>query len=245
MYIYTSTYMHVRMHACIRCGWCVHFPLPHCCCCSWFPVSPSLSLSGVLWLVSSLSRPLPYSSSTSPWFVLPRLLVYPRLRLATSTTVIPCLCVRVHSAVELYNEMLETDGMVPDVYTYSSLISAHARLGNVEEAVKILSDMAKSGVKPNRFTLSSVMQVWVCACVRACACLHPYSCQSCLSVLGLLCLLSVCTSFNRYSHATRFFLVRNAQQCRFLRKHKKERFLWGVLYSVCCSSVRLRVYIYI
>lgn len=49
--------------------------------------------------------------------------------------------------------------MAPDVYTYSSLVTAYARLGDVENAVKTLSDMSKSGVKPNRFTLSSVMQV--------------------------------------------------------------------------------------
>lgn len=59
---------------------------------------------------------------------------------------------------------MQVGGLLPDVYTYSSLVSAYARLGDVEAAVKVLSDMAKSGVKPNRFTLSSVMQV----CVRAC-----------------------------------------------------------------------------
>ncbi|CAN0438417.1 unnamed protein product [Ectocarpus fasciculatus] len=55
--------------------------------------------------------------------------------------------------------MVEVGGLTPDVYTYSSLVTAYARLGDVEKAVKTLSDMSKSGVKPNRFTLSSVMQV--------------------------------------------------------------------------------------
>ncbi|CAN0572596.1 unnamed protein product, partial [Ectocarpus sp. 12 AP-2014] len=54
--------------------------------------------------------------------------------------------------------MIEVGGIAPDVYTYSSLVTAYARLGDVEKAVKTLSDMSKSGVKPNRFTLSSVMQ---------------------------------------------------------------------------------------
>eukprot|EP00903_Cladosiphon_okamuranus_P006597 g6444.t1 len=65
--------------------------------------------------------------------------------------------------VGLYEEMMQVGGLLPDVYTYSSLVSAYARLGDVEAAVKVLSDMAKSGVKPNRFTLSSVMQ----ACIKA------------------------------------------------------------------------------
>ncbi|CAN0027358.1 unnamed protein product [Scytosiphon promiscuus] len=65
-------------------------------------------------------------------------------------------------ALELYEEMMEMGGIAPDVYTYSSLVTAYARLGDVENAVKVLSDMAKSGVKPNRFTLSSVMQ----ACIK-------------------------------------------------------------------------------
>eukprot|EP00752_Nemacystus_decipiens_P004025 g3686.t1 len=64
--------------------------------------------------------------------------------------------------VELYEEMMQVGGLMPDVYTYSCLVSAYARLGDVEAAVKVLSDMAKSGVKPNRFTLSSVMQ----ACIK-------------------------------------------------------------------------------
>lgn len=59
---------------------------------------------------------------------------------------------------------MQVGGLLPDVYTYSSLVSAYARLGDVEAAVKVLSDMAKSGVKPNRFTLSSVMQVCTCFC---------------------------------------------------------------------------------
>lgn len=63
------------------------------------------------------------------------------------------------STVELYEDMLQVGGLLPDVYTYSSLVSAYARLGDVEASVKVLSDMAKRGVKPNRFTLSSVMQV--------------------------------------------------------------------------------------
>lgn len=59
-------------------------------------------------------------------------------------------------------------GVAPDVYTYSGLVTAYARLGDVENAVKVLSDMAKSGVKPNRFTLSSVMQVCkLCRTVRS------------------------------------------------------------------------------
>lgn len=65
-------------------------------------------------------------------------------------------------------------GVAPDVYTYSSVVTAYARLGDVENAVKVLSDMAKSGVKPNRFTLSSVMQV-CCAIPRE----QKSSCQVC------------------------------------------------------------------
>lgn len=54
---------------------------------------------------------------------------------------------------------MEIGDVQPDVYTYSSLVGAYARLGDVEAAVKTLTDMTKRGVKPNRFTLSSVMQV--------------------------------------------------------------------------------------
>ncbi|CAN0559106.1 unnamed protein product, partial [Ectocarpus sp. 12 AP-2014] len=44
--------------------------------------------------------------------------------------------------------MIEVGGIAPDVYTYSSLVTAYARLGDVEKAVKTLSDMSKSGARP-------------------------------------------------------------------------------------------------
>lgn len=50
-------------------------------------------------------------------------------------------------------------GVLPDVYTYSSVVSAYAKMRDVASAVKVLSDMAKNGVKPNGYTCSAVMQV--------------------------------------------------------------------------------------
>ena len=50
-------------------------------------------------------------------------------------------------------------GIKPDVYTYSSVANAYAKLGDAESALRLLSDMAKGGVKPNAFTCAAVMQV--------------------------------------------------------------------------------------
>lgn len=52
-------------------------------------------------------------------------------------------------------------GVSPDVYTYSSLVGAYAKLEDPASAVKALADMAKAGVKPNGHTCSAVMQVRV------------------------------------------------------------------------------------
>ncbi|CAM9576390.1 unnamed protein product, partial [Hapterophycus canaliculatus] len=46
-------------------------------------------------------------------------------------------------ALELYEEMMRMGGVAPDVYTYSGVVTAYARLGDVENAVKVLSEMAK------------------------------------------------------------------------------------------------------
>lgn len=59
----------------------------------------------------------------------------------------------------MFGEMKEAGAVIADVYTYSSLVSAYAKLGDVENAVITLTSMAKLGVKPNRFTCSAVMQV--------------------------------------------------------------------------------------
>ncbi|CAM9775191.1 unnamed protein product [Ectocarpus sp. 13 AM-2016] len=85
--------------------------------------------------------------------VKPNLLTFNTLMAGLNKAHVPAV------TLELYDEMMEVGGIAPDVYTYSSLVTAYARLGDVEKAVKTLSDMSKSGVKPNRFTLSSVMQV--------------------------------------------------------------------------------------
>ncbi|CAM9855815.1 unnamed protein product, partial [Ectocarpus sp. 12 AP-2014] len=88
--------------------------------------------------------------------VKPNLLTFNTLMAGLNKAHVPAV------TLELYDEMMEVGGIAPDVYTYSSLVTAYARLGDVEKAVKTLSDMSKSGVKPNRFTLSSVMQ----ACIK-------------------------------------------------------------------------------
>lgn len=59
----------------------------------------------------------------------------------------------------MFHEMEEAGGMTPDVYTYSSLVSAYAKMGLVENALTTLTAMANLGVKPNVFTCSAVMQV--------------------------------------------------------------------------------------
>lgn len=77
---------------------------------------------------------------------------------------------------------MEAAEVTPDVYSFSSLASAHAKLADVTAAVKTLSVMSKAGVRPNRFTCSSVMQVG-----RACSfppsivprdAVHSGSCRS-------------------------------------------------------------------
>lgn len=62
-------------------------------------------------------------------------------------------------AVGLFEEMLDM-AIEPDVYTYSSVVNAYAKLGDVEAALRVLSEMAKRGVKPNAFTCAAVMQVF-------------------------------------------------------------------------------------
>lgn len=61
-------------------------------------------------------------------------------------------------AVDVFVEMADYE-VAPDTYTFSSLASAYAKLGDASSALETLSTMVKNGIKPNRFTCSSVMQV--------------------------------------------------------------------------------------
>lgn len=59
-------------------------------------------------------------------------------------------------------DLLSQPIAVPGVEAYTSLISGHATLGNVEEAFRVLEQMRQRRVSPNIFTLTSLMKT----CVR-------------------------------------------------------------------------------
>jgi pentatricopeptide repeat protein len=52
---------------------------------------------------------------------------------------------------------LRQEGLVPSVYTFSSLINVHVRSGDLSGALKVRKAMRKKGVRPNVGSLVEVM----------------------------------------------------------------------------------------
>lgn len=46
-------------------------------------------------------------------------------------------------------QQFEQEGLVPSVYTFSSLINVHVRSGDLSGALKVRKAMRKKGVRPN------------------------------------------------------------------------------------------------
>ncbi|KAL3820834.1 hypothetical protein ACJIZ3_006739 [Penstemon smallii] len=63
-------------------------------------------------------------------------------------------------ALEIFNEMRSLGTIVPDSWTYASLITIYSCSGQVEEAEAILSEMKEAGFEPNIFVLTSLIQCY-------------------------------------------------------------------------------------
>ncbi|CAL9198446.1 unnamed protein product [Musa hybrid cultivar] len=67
----------------------------------------------------------------------------------------------VDEAVEIFRKMKELpDRCRPDIWSYSSLITAYCCSGKVSEAEGLLDDMLEAGFQPNIFVLTSLIQCY-------------------------------------------------------------------------------------
>lgn len=67
----------------------------------------------------------------------------------------------IEEAVGIFEEMKGLpDGLKPDSWSYSSLITAYSCIGQVSEAEAILNDMLEAGFQPNIYVLTSLIQCY-------------------------------------------------------------------------------------
>jgi leucine-rich PPR motif-containing protein len=65
-------------------------------------------------------------------------------------------CNRMELFWKVYDGMLESK-ISPDVYTYTTVINAHSKVGNVEEVRRVLFEMEEKGCSPNLVTFNVVI----------------------------------------------------------------------------------------
>merc|ERR1719453_2503767 len=58
---------------------------------------------------------------------------------------------------------LQATGQQPDVVTYSTVMHAHANVGDIESAERLLQDMRSHGIEPNTITFNAMLD----ACAKA------------------------------------------------------------------------------
>ena len=52
---------------------------------------------------------------------------------------------------------MQQDGLVPDVYSYSSVISACSKVGHWEKALSLVRQMREAGLKPDVFVYANTI----------------------------------------------------------------------------------------
>ncbi|KAG0463837.1 hypothetical protein HPP92_019906 [Vanilla planifolia] len=64
---------------------------------------------------------------------------------------------KVGMARDFLRNMDSVDGFPPDVISYSTVIDGYCQAGELQKAYELFEEMGKKGLKPNKFTVNSIM----------------------------------------------------------------------------------------